>query len=206
MSDPFTIRIHLPSGDPEDIRIVDRPGWTGIGVAFPRASWPEVRSRDELGWAGVYILMGYGEDTADELPTIYIGKGTREVRSRIDGHSKNKEFWDKGVIFSSLSNELNAAHVDWLEYALVNLASKAGQSHLDNDVNPRESSLGEADKAYTRSFLKEILQILPLLGIRSLRNLRLSQSEMKYDQARASKQCETQSWCRRMKMVLRKYS
>lgn len=167
MNDPFTIRIHLPNGDPEDVRVVDRLGWTGVGVAFPRVSWSEVRSRDEFSGPGIYILVGYSEDTSDELPTIYVGKGTRDVRSRIEEHTKGKEFWDTGIVFSSSNGELNTAHVDWLEYALLDLARKSGQSHLDNDVNPRESGLGEADKAYTRSFLKEILQILPLLNIHS---------------------------------------
>lgn len=43
MADPFTIRIFVPDGDPEGIRIIDRMNWTGTGIVFPRANWPDVR-------------------------------------------------------------------------------------------------------------------------------------------------------------------
>jgi len=35
-SDPFTIRIFVPDGNPEGVRIIDRMNWTGLGIAFPR--------------------------------------------------------------------------------------------------------------------------------------------------------------------------
>ncbi len=54
MTDPFTIRIFVPDGDPEGIRLIDRMNWTSIGVALPRARWPEVKLR-----TGVYVLVGY---------------------------------------------------------------------------------------------------------------------------------------------------
>ena len=33
--DGFTIRIFVPDGDPEDVRIVDRMTSTGVAIAFP---------------------------------------------------------------------------------------------------------------------------------------------------------------------------
>src|SRR5690606_23525308 len=43
MADPFTIRIFVPDGDPEGVRLIDRMNWTGLGIVFPRGKWPEVR-------------------------------------------------------------------------------------------------------------------------------------------------------------------
>lgn len=51
MPDPFTIRIFVPDGDPEGVRIIDRMNWTGVGVVFTRAKWQEVRSRSEFARA-----------------------------------------------------------------------------------------------------------------------------------------------------------
>jgi hypothetical protein len=68
---PFTIRIYLPYGDPEAVQVIDSMNWTGIGVVFPRTSWPSVRTRKEFERAGVYILSGYEENK--ELPTVYVG-------------------------------------------------------------------------------------------------------------------------------------
>ena len=45
MSDPFTIRIFVPDGDPEGIKIIDRMNWTGLGIVFPRSRWHEVKQR-----------------------------------------------------------------------------------------------------------------------------------------------------------------
>jgi len=30
MPDPYTIRIFVPDGDPEGVRIIDRMNWTGL--------------------------------------------------------------------------------------------------------------------------------------------------------------------------------
>jgi hypothetical protein len=165
MSDPFTIRIFVPDGNPEGVRIIDRMNWTGLGIAFPRDQWPAIRQRSEFGKPGVYILVG---QTEDDLPTIYIGQGDG-VRDRIEAHYANKEFWDWGIAFVShaAGGGLNRAHITWLEYALVDRATKAQRSHLDNGNAPREPALSEAERADTQGFLKEIVQILPLVGLRA---------------------------------------
>jgi hypothetical protein len=164
-SDPFTIRIFVPDGNPEGVRIIDRLNWTGLGIAFPRDQWLHVRQRNEFSKAGVYILVG---QTEDDLPTLYIGQGDG-VRNRIEAHFGNKEFWDWGVAFVSYSASggLNRAHITWLEYALIDRATKAARSHLDNGNAPQEPALSETERADTQGFLKEILQILPLVGLRA---------------------------------------
>src|SRR5690606_31723842 len=82
MADPFTIRIFVPDGDPEGIRLIDRMNWTGLGIVFPRGKWPEVRRRAEMLRTGIYILVGY-RDEDDDLPTVYVGQADG-VRNRID--------------------------------------------------------------------------------------------------------------------------
>ena len=57
MADPFTIRIFVPDGDPEGVRIIDRMNWTGLGLVFPRAKWPEIKQRPEMQRTGVYVLV-----------------------------------------------------------------------------------------------------------------------------------------------------
>ena len=129
--------------------------WTGLGVVFPRSKWLEVRQRTEFARAGVYILVGYQQEQEedDELPTIYIGQADG-VRTRIESHFQNKDFWDLGIIFVSNSNSggLNRAHVTWLEYALVDRATATGRCHLDNGNAPQEPGLSEAEKADTQGF------------------------------------------------------
>lgn len=163
-ADPYTIRIYVPDGDPEGVRVIDRMNWTGLGIIFPRSKWLEVKKRPELAKTGVYVLVGYQGGDVD-LPTIYIGQADG-VGNRIDSHIQKKDFWDTGVIFVSANTSLNRAHVTWLEYALIARAQQAGRCHLDNGNAPQEPALSEAEKADMVSFLREMLQILPLIGLR----------------------------------------
>lgn len=162
MAEPYTIRIFVPDGDPDGVRIIDRMNWTGVGLVFPREKWATTRNRPESARTGVYILLGYQGD--DELPTLYIGQGDG-IRDRIDSHFKTKDFWDRGILFTSTSGGLNRAHITWLEYALIAKATEAKRSKLDNGNVPQEPALSESEKADTRAFLKEIFQILPLVGV-----------------------------------------
>ena len=164
-NDPFTIRIFVPDGDPDGVRIIDRMNWTGLGIVFPREKWPTTKQRAEFSRAGVYILVGYRAES-DELPTLYIGEGD-VIRNRIESHFQSKDFWSRAIVFTASNNSLNKAHVKWLEYALVNRASEAKQSNLDNGNEPQEPGLSEAERCDTQGFLREILQILPLVGLRA---------------------------------------
>jgi hypothetical protein len=162
MGEPYTIRIFVPDGDPEGLRIIDRMNWTGLGIVFPREQWAKIRQRADFSRTGVYILVGYISE--DDLPTLYIGQGD-VVRPRLENHIQNKEFWNKAIVFVSSAGGLNRAHATWLEHALIRRATAAKQSHLDNNTEPQEPALSEAEKADTGAFLREILQILPLVGL-----------------------------------------
>lgn len=164
MSNPFTIRIYVPEGDPEGIRIIDRLSSTGIFFAFPRDKWTMLKSRPELKGAGIYILSGYS-NPEDELPTVYIGQADT-VFNRIESHTKNKDFWDKAVVFVS-ANKINSTHAKWLEYALIKRINEAGRSNIENSTSPLEPTISEAEKAEMQVFLTEILQTLPLVGLRA---------------------------------------
>jgi hypothetical protein len=48
---------------------------------------------------------------------------------------------------------------------LIKRAIVAKRSHLENGTEPQEPQLSEAEKADTEAFLREMLQILPLVGL-----------------------------------------
>lgn len=185
MSNPFTIRIYVPEGDPEGVRIIDRLSSTGIFFAFPRTKWEELKSRKELTNAGIYILSGYaGSD--DELPTIYVGQADN-VRNRIEQHDKNKDFWDKAIVFVS-ANKLNSAHAKWLEYALVKRAQEVNQSILENGNSPQEPTISESERADMHVFLNEIYQTLPLAGLRAFEMPKtVARPEAKHESSKGEK-------------------
>ena len=104
--------------------------------------------------------------TRSELPTIYIGEG-ENVRKRLNAHSKdkNKDFWNEGIVFTSKTNELNTAQIEYLEARLVELAVKFKRCKLKNRNTPTRQSLSEMDKVEVEGFLEEVLTLLPTLGV-----------------------------------------
>ena len=157
----FSVRVFLPDGDPDGIKVVEKSNWTGCGLVVPRSLFGEARSRPELSRAGVYLLVGNAE--ASPLPQLYVGEGD-PVRPRLEQHAKVKEFWTHAVAFTSKDQNLNKAHVQHLEARLVTLAAASKRCVLDNGNAPQPPSLSEADTAEVEGFLDDVLLCLPILG------------------------------------------
>jgi len=168
---PFSIKIFLPHGQPDGLRIVDKSSGTGRGIIFPRSLFPDIKKREEFQETGVYVLVGPSED--GELPKIYIGEGD-PVKSRLEQHFSKKDFWTWGVFFVSKDRSLNKAHVQHLEAQLVRIAREAKRSFFDNLNEPQKPSLSEAEIADVESFLEDCLSIFPLLGLSAFQKVGLS--------------------------------
>jgi len=158
----FSVRIFLPDGDPDGIRIIEKSNWTGCGLVFPRALFAEARKRPELERTGVYVLVGPGETS--QFPRIYVGEGDR-LLPRLEQHFRTKDFWTWAVAFTSKDQNLNKAHVQYLEARLVRLAAEAKRCELDNSTVPNMPSLSEADAAEAEGFLADMLLCFPILGL-----------------------------------------
>ena len=159
---PFFIRVLVPTGDPDGLRIVEKSNWPGVGVVFNRTNYKEVVNRGEFDKTGVYVLVGTSDDSI--LPTIYVGEGDR-VKNRLNQHYGKKDFWDWAVFFVAKDDSLNKAHVQHLEAELLRLAKEAKQCKLDNGQGAVAPTLSEAELALADSFLQDILSIFPLLGL-----------------------------------------
>ena len=164
---PFSLRIFVPDGDPDGLRIVDRTNWNGKALVFPRAAWsqPSVADRPELQQTGVYLLLGPRED--GEGDRLYIGEGD-PIKPRLASHhsgTSQKDFWTRAICFVSMGQALNKAHVQFLEAHLIHLAKQAKRVPLDNANQPTEPTLSEPDRADMQVFLSHMLGMLPVLGV-----------------------------------------
>lgn len=153
----------MPFGDPDGLRIIDQPNWSGIGVAFPRGSYREVSKRNEFERTGIYILVGASAENGP-MPTLYIGQSDK-ISSRLDSHHKAKDFWDWAVFFVSKDNALNVASAQYIESRMISRALAAKRCNLDNGNAPIGPNLADADAADAEGFMAHILRVLPLLGI-----------------------------------------
>lgn len=173
----FSVRIFIPSGEPEGLRVIEKSNWTGQGLIFPRSIYPQVRTRDEIKRTGIYLLWGPSE--SGQLPKVYVGEGDALV-DRLDSHARNKDFWTQGIAFISKDQNLNKAHIQYLESRLVSLAKEAKRCNLENSNAPQTPSLSEADTADAELYLADMLLCLPILGIDFFERPR-SQEEVSQD-------------------------
>ena len=158
----FSIKIFIPNGDPDGLRLIEKSNWTGVGVVFRRSNYREAAARPEIDRTGVYILVGSSDESA--LPMVYVGEGD-PVKDRLAQHQQKKDFWDWAIFFVTKDHSLNKAHVQHLEARLHELARAAKQCNLENIQCPSPPTLSEADRADTESFLEDVLSILPLVGL-----------------------------------------
>lgn len=162
MSKPYSLKVFLPGGDPDGLRIIEKSNWSGVGLVVPRPLFTEGRQRKELARTGVYVLVGPPEESG--LPRIYLGEGD-PIRPRLDQHGAKKDFWTSLIAFTSKDENLNKAHVQYLEARLIALATQAKRCVLDNGNVPALPSMSEADAADAEGFLAEMLLCFPVLGL-----------------------------------------
>lgn len=158
----FSLRLFLPDGIPDGLKIVEKSNWIGRAVVCPRSRFKDAKSRDEFDRTGVYLLVGPSEE--GDLPIIYIGEGDPAL-SRLERHFAEKDFWTYLVLFVSKDDNLNKAHVQYIEARLVERARDAKRCQLENGNVPQLPSLSEADIAEMEGFLDEMLLIFPVLGL-----------------------------------------
>jgi hypothetical protein len=158
-----TIRMHLVDGTPEGLRVIDRAGWTGLCLAFARADYLEAKGREELGRSGVYVLVG-PEENGVRPERVYVGEGD-EVRTRLDSHHREKDFWTHAYVLTTKDDSLNKAHVRYLESRLLQLAAKVDSAVRENGTMPPLLRLGEAEESDMENYLETALVLLPLLGV-----------------------------------------
>ena len=135
----------MAEGLPEGLRLVTKLGSNGQVIACPRGRYPKVKKRrDEFSRSGVYLLVG---QDGEQVPRVYVGE-TEQMRSRLDNHYANKDFWQEVIAFTTTDTQLNRAQVKYLEARLQELAGRAEEAKrakVDNknsSQRPREARRG----------------------------------------------------------------
>lgn len=154
-----TIKIFLPNGEAESLRVAEISNWTGKAIASPRSELEEVLKREEMSQSGIYFLIGRDPDTNE--PLAYIGEA-EVVRDRIRQH-RDKEFWVQIILFVSKDENLTKSHIRYLEGKLIEEANAIRRFKIQNGQNSG-SRLPEADRNDMDVFLTRVRQLLPVLG------------------------------------------
>lgn len=162
------ISVFLIDGVPDGRLVGEISNWTGKALKIPRGLLKASAGRDELQKAGVYFLFGQAEDNPDE-DAVYIGE-SEEVGKRFSQHGKS-EFWREVVVFTSKDENLNKAHVKYLESKLYEMAVAAKRFSVLNPSKPTCPALSESEQAVMSEFLSNMRLLVNTLGYKVLEPL-----------------------------------
>ncbi|MDD3926507.1 MAG: GIY-YIG nuclease family protein [bacterium] len=160
----ISIELYFIDGKTDGMVTAEVFNWKGHVLMTPRIQISQALGRPEVRYTGIYILLGEKGDK----DTAYIGEA-ENVSERIRSHDSKKDWWHQAVIITSAANNLNKAHVKYLEARLINEAGRIGKVKLENGNIPAIPTLSEAAKANMESFLDYVFMVLPSLGIEFFR-------------------------------------
>ncbi|MCR9132386.1 MAG: GIY-YIG nuclease family protein [bacterium] len=169
-----TIKIFLVDGEPNGRMTCELSNWTGKALKIPRRKIKESSDRPELENTGVYILFGKSP-SSDRKELAYIGEA-EGIYKRLNQHLSAKDFWNEALIFVSKDENLNKAHIKYLESRLHEIALKVNRYELENGNVPQRSNISEADQAEMEEFLDNIKLLVNTLGFKIFEELRKDQS------------------------------
>ena len=155
-----TIKIFLIDGDPNGRMSCELSNWSGKAYKIPRIKIKDCTDRDDLTSTGVYLLFGKDDDGKDQ---VYIGEA-ESILKRLNQQLTQKDFWNEAIIFISKDENLNKAHIKYLENRLHDIAKFANRYKVDNSIIPTQSSISESDRAEMEEFIEYIKMLVNTLG------------------------------------------
>lgn len=155
-----SLELFFVDGDPEGMLTATIPfQWSGHVLVSNRTQLRDALQRPEVSRPGVYLLIGENEEGE---PLLYIGESD-DIGQRIKNHDSNKQWWTTAVFITSNGDQLNKAHVKYLESRLIEKAKQVNKIKLDNGTNPPLNPLSEAARSHMEDFLENIFLVLPAL-------------------------------------------
>src|SRR5690625_2355187 len=134
--------------------------WTGKAYKIPRNKIKDSKDRPELSGTEVYFL--FGED--DEGNNVaYIGEA-ENVLNRMNDHIRDRDFWTEVIVLTSKDDNLNKAHIKYLEHKLHQLAKKIGRYQINNDKTPALPAVSESDEAEMEEYMTNSKLLIGTLG------------------------------------------
>jgi hypothetical protein len=155
-----TIKMFLIDGDSNGRMSCELSNWSGKAYKIPRIRIKDCTDRDDLSNTGIYLLFGKNEEGKEQ---VYIGEA-ETVLKRLNQHLIQKDFWNETIVFISKDDNLNKAHIKYLENRLFEIAKTANRYKIENTITPTQSSISESDRAEMEEFIENIKMLVNTLG------------------------------------------
>lgn len=170
-----TVRVHLPAGDPNGIRIADIVMSRIQAIAFPYGQLGHARKYSKFysfDKPGIYILIG--PDELGGIPNVaYIGQSINVGGRRLYSHSSDVKkgkgrlpFWEHTVVLTTNDESISAGNLNYIEGELINRARKSFRWKLRNIKNRSVdvSKLPPIEQDAVEKFVGPSIAIVGCLG------------------------------------------
>lgn len=165
-----TIKVFLVDGEPDGRMSCELSNWTGKAFKIPRKQIKESSDREELHGTGIYILLGRADKT-ETKNLAYIGEA-EGIHKRLIQHLSKKDFWNEVIVFVSKDENLNKAHIKYIESRLYEIALEVNRYDLENGNYPPKPKISESDQAEMEEFISNIGLLVNTLGFKIFEKLR----------------------------------
>jgi hypothetical protein len=176
------IQMFLLDGSADGRVFCELGNWTGKACKIPRHLLRSSADRKELYRAGVYFLFGRDE-TTNEIALAYVGEA-EEIYPRLQQH-QDKEFWNEALVFVSKDENLNKAHIKFLEHTIHQAAIAAGRYRLENGNTPNRPAISEAEMAVMSEFFDQLRLLTGALGYKVFEPLVASKTQVSSERKEA---------------------
>ena len=157
-TNPKTIQIFLPNGDPNGIKIATIRTRNIEVIYFSRNNLENLsKIMEKRKKVGIYFLIGFNEDK--DQNEIYIGEA-EDVIERLKQHNRNKDFWQNGYFVVDNNGLLTKSHIKYLENVTYNKIKEAGKIVVNNETEPTKSYVDETIEADLNGDILETIKIL----------------------------------------------
>lgn len=168
-----TIKMFLLDGIPNGRMTCELSNWTGKAYKIPRNKIKDSSDRIELTNTGVYLLLGTDDESGKGI--VYIGEA-ENIFKRLQQHLNEKDFWNEVLVFISKDENLNKAHIKYLENRLYQFSKDANRYIVKNSNTPTLPAISESDQAEMEEFLENIKMLVNVFGFKVFENLRQNNS------------------------------
>jgi len=153
-----TIQIYLPDGNPKGIKICDLPTSIAKAILIPRNKLKEASEYLNLSKVGVYFLVSEKDEM--DLAHVYIGEAEDLIKRLKQHDNQNEDYWNFAIAFLSSKDNLNKAHVKFLENYCYIQAKDYARCYIQNSVIPTQSNITPQDKDFVLDFFDELRILL----------------------------------------------
>lgn len=161
-----SISLFLMDGTPDGVVVCELFNWTGKGFKIPRSKLKELSGRQDLKKAGVYFLIGKDDEDSD---IVYIGEA-EDVYKRLLQHQE-KDFWSEALTYVSKDENLNKAHIKYLEFLLHKSATETARYKIFNSNTPNCPSISESEQAVMTEFAANLELLVGTMGYKFFQKL-----------------------------------